>query len=65
MSKSNNKNKSALSVKKGVEQVNKLDEKAMSKFSLSNKQNKSVEQYVKGVLSSDISILSQAITLVQ
>ncbi len=65
MSKSKHKNKSALSVKKGVEQVSGLDEKAMSKFSLSNKQNKSVEQYVKGILASDISILSQAITLVE
>lgn len=65
MSKLKHKNKSALSVKKGVEQVSKPDEKAISKFSLSNKQNKTVEQYVKGILSSDISVLSQAITLVE
>ncbi|MCF6366281.1 MAG: methylmalonyl Co-A mutase-associated GTPase MeaB [Bacteroidales bacterium] len=58
--------KPTLYVKKGVKQVNKLDEDAVSKFSLSKKKNNiSVDSYVKGILNGNISILSQAITLVE
>jgi len=65
MSKSKRNITSALSVKKGVKQINIVDTKAASKFNLSNKQSKSVKHYVNGILSSDISVLSQAITLVE
>jgi len=58
--------KSALSIKKGIKQVNKLDENVILKIkSKRNKLKNTVEYYVNGILEGNISILSQAITLVE
>jgi len=57
------KHKSALSVKKGVKDVNSLNEKSVSKFKQIKKNNKSVENYVNGIKNGEITVLSQAITI--
>ena len=59
------KHKSALSVKKGVKEVNSLNEKSVSKFKQIKKNTKSVEEYVNGIKNGEITVLSQAITLIE
>ena len=59
------KHKSALFVKKGVKDVNSINEKFVSKFKLTKKNTKHVEEYVSGIKNGEITVLSQAITLIE
>ena len=63
--KSNDQDKSALNVNKGIEQPSALNEKALQKFRLKKKKKLSPEKYVSGILAQDRMILSQAITLIE
>ena len=65
MNPEDNKKKSALSVKKGVEQVNQLDENAVSKFKDAKKKDISADQFFTGILSGNITFLGRAITLTE
>lgn len=57
---------SGLNVNKGIEQLPSVSEDSVKRF-LKNKKKRSlsVQQYVNGILDGDISILSQAVTLVE
>ncbi len=57
--------KSALSIKKGVSQVKKLDKKTIVKYTLSKKTRKTPKFFLEGILKNNISVLSQAITLIE
>jgi LAO/AO transport system kinase len=60
------KNKdSALKVNKGIEQPSSLNPEAMSRFRKSRQETHSVDAYVNGILQSNRTILSKAITLVE
>jgi len=59
------KNKSALSVKKGVKDINSLDNKSISEFKKAKKKNMSVDSYFEGIKNGDITVLSRAITLIE
>ncbi len=63
-SKDSNK-KSALSVQKGVEQVNQLDENAVSKFKDAKKKDIPADQFLKEILFGNITFLGRAITLIE
>jgi LAO/AO transport system kinase len=67
MSDENNENKfeSALRVNEGVEQPFQVDENAVRLFKSKKKDLLSVDEYVKGVLNGNRTILSQAITLTE
>ncbi|MCK4662088.1 MAG: methylmalonyl Co-A mutase-associated GTPase MeaB [Bacteroidales bacterium] len=59
------KNKSALSVNNGIEQPPSVDENAVKKFKTRKKKLLTVNEYVTGIKKGDITILSQAITLIE
>ncbi len=59
------KNKSALSVKKGVKNINSLDNKSISEFKKAKRKNMSVDSYFEGIKNGDITVLSRAITLIE
>ncbi len=59
------KAKSALSVKKGVEHIKSTDEKSVSEFKKAKKKFKSPDYYIQGIKTGNITILSQAITLIE
>ena len=59
------KTKSALSVNKGVENINSTSEKSVSDFKKFKKKLLPVDEYIKGIKKGDITILSRAITLVE
>ncbi|NOZ34889.1 MAG: methylmalonyl Co-A mutase-associated GTPase MeaB [Chlorobi bacterium] len=57
--------KSSLSVKKGVKNVKSFGEKSVSDFKKNKKKEMPVNFYLNGIRAGDITILSQAITLVE
>jgi LAO/AO transport system kinase len=57
--------KSALSVQKGVTEIHKISGNKLLKYNLSKKNLKEPDYYFSGIINSDISILSQAITLLE
>ncbi len=59
------KTKSALSLKKGVDNITSTDEKSVSEFRKVKKKFKSPEFYIQGIKKGNITILSQAITLIE
>ena len=59
------KEKSALSVMKGIKQPDTVDLKAINRFKRHRKKEKSVGKYVSGIIEGDITSLSQAITLIE
>lgn len=59
------KNKSALSVKKGVDNINSINKKSASEFKKLKRKMLPVEEYVKGIKNGNITVLSRAITLVE
>jgi len=63
--KKNSENKSALHVNKGVEQPSSINKEAAGKFKRRKRPNYSVDQYVKGILDGDRTILGQAITIIE
>ncbi len=70
MSKKGNQNKdkdfeSALNVQKGVDQPESINPEVIRKFRLKKKVQLSVEEYVKGILEGNRTILGQAITLIE
>lgn len=63
---SNKKNdKSALHVQEGIEQPASFNEDAISRFKNKRKEGPSVEEFVKGITSGNIMLLSKAITLIE
>lgn len=62
----NNKEYLGLNVNQGIEPLPSVNEDSVKRF-LKNKKNRSltVQQYVDGILNGDITILSQAVTLVE
>jgi LAO/AO transport system kinase len=56
---------SALNVQKGVDQPDSINPEIIKKFRLKNKIQLSVDEYVKGILKGNRTILSQVITLVE
>ncbi len=65
MENSKHKNKSALHVQEGVEQPASFNEDAISRFKSMRKPGPSVEEFVKGITSGNIMLLSKAITLIE
>ena len=59
------KKKSALSVSEGVEQPGSINQQAVDQLKKAKKRQYSTEQLLKGIRKSDISMLGQAITLVE
>lgn len=59
------KSKSALKVKGGVEQPNQINSEAFGRFKKSRKKLLSADEYVKGILQGNRTILSMAITLTE
>jgi LAO/AO transport system kinase len=59
------KKTSALSVQKGVDQVNQVDQNAVSKFKRVRKAAKSAKELIEEIKAGNITGLSQAITLVE
>ena len=57
--------KSALHVQEGIEQPESINPNALKKFRLNKKTQYSVDEYVQGILDGNITILGQAITLVE
>lgn len=64
LSKDSNK-KSALSVLKGVNQVNQLDENTVSKFKDAKKSEINTDEFLKEILAGNITYLGKAITLIE
>lgn len=60
-----NEFKTALSVNPGVEQPSSVNQDALERFKRQRRRSLTVSQYVEGILSRNIPILSQAITLVE
>jgi len=56
---------SALSVNKGIAQPLVTNEEAIRKFRRNKRKNYSVSEFVEGILAGDVTILSQAITLIE
>jgi LAO/AO transport system kinase len=56
---------SALKVNKGIEQPPSVDENAAQRFIKLQRRKLDIDEYVKGILSGDRTILSKAITLVE
>ncbi len=54
-----------LSVNKGINEVKTTDTKSIKKFLQNKKNQKPVDYYVNGILNKNITILSQAITLIE
>jgi len=65
MTENNKQKKSALKVKKGVEQPSTINVKAVQKFMHKKHDILPVEKYIDGILSNNRTILSQAITLIE
>ncbi len=70
MSKKDNENtekdfESALNVQKGVDQPESINPEVIRKFRLKRKAQPSVDEYVKGILEGNRTILGQAITLIE
>jgi LAO/AO transport system kinase len=61
----NNINKSALKVNKGIEQPPSINEKAASAFRKKKPQKFASKEYIDGILAGNITMLSQAITLIE
>ncbi len=59
------KYKSALSVKKGVENVSNINKKSVSEFKRNKRPLLSAKDYFEGIKKGDISLLSRAITVVE
>jgi len=60
-----NKNKSALNIKKGIPQPAQVSEDVVNNLKKKIKQLPTVEEFVKGIIAGDRSMLSRAITLVE
>lgn len=65
LEKDKNKEKSALSVQKGVAQPDSINPQLINKIKQNRKINKTADEYFNGIKSADINILGQAITLVE
>ncbi len=65
MDKAKKNDKSALIVNPGIEQPPIVNENAIKRFKAKKRQLLSVEEYLDGILSGNITILSQAITLIE
>lgn len=63
--KNKEEGKSALSVSSGVEQPPSVNPDLMGTFKNRRREKVSFEQYMEGILNSDITVLSQAITLIE
>jgi LAO/AO transport system kinase len=63
--KKGDKNKSALSVSKGVEQPPSVDPDSLRSFKTRRRNRLSPGNYIEGILGGNISYLSQAITLIE
>ncbi len=61
----NNKRKSALNVNKGIDQPSPINEAAVRAYKRKKPQPLSREEYVEGIKSGNITILSKAITLIE
>ncbi|NPA68215.1 MAG: methylmalonyl Co-A mutase-associated GTPase MeaB [Chlorobi bacterium] len=59
------KYKSALSVKKGVENISNINKKSVSEFKRNKRPLLSAKDYFEGIKKGDISLLSRAITVVE
>ncbi len=55
----------SLTVNKGIEQPDSTNEEAIKRFKSHRRKQFTVDQYVEGILNEDITILSQAITLIE
>lgn len=65
MSGNKDKNKSALHVKKGVDQPSQVSKDAVSKLRFRRKPDMKAKEYIQGILSGNRTIFSKAITLVE
>jgi len=54
-----------LSVNKGVEPLPSVNPAAAQRFLKNKRKSRTVEQYIEGILSGDVTILSQAVTLIE
>ena len=54
-----------LSVNKGIKNIKSTDKKSIEQFLQNKKNQKTVDYYVNGILNKNITILSQAITLIE
>ena len=54
-----------LKVKKGIDPPTQVDEESVKKFKQKKRQLLSVEEYINGILSGNITILSKAVTLIE
>lgn len=59
------KNKSALSVSKGVDQPSAVNPDSVKTFRNRRKEKKTVSRYIDGIKAGNITVLSQAITLIE
>jgi LAO/AO transport system kinase len=57
--------KSALKISSGVEQIPSISLDALKKVKGNKKEKLSVNDYISGILSGNIAVLSQAITLIE
>lgn len=61
----NNPDFKGLTVNKGIEHPGNVDDQSVQRFMLKKRQLLQVDEYVKGILEGDRSILSKAVTLVE
>jgi LAO/AO transport system kinase len=61
----NNPDFKGLAVKKGIEHPGSVDDQSVQRFMLKKRKLLPADEYVKGILEGDRSILSQAVTLVE
>lgn len=61
----NDKKYKSLTVNKGVNKINTTDKKSIENFLKNKKSEKDVNYYFKGIINKNITILSQAITLIE
>ena len=65
MSEKNKNKDSAIKVQKGIEQPSSFNPEAAKRIKKSKKEVHEVDEYVKGILNGNRTILSKAITLVE
>lgn len=65
MKSDKNNKKTTLDVKKGIEQPTQLNPKLSVQFTKNKKKQKTVEEYISGILEGDRVVLGQAITLIE